>query len=115
MSSRQPKRVQVAAPSPSFTDILARRSGLFAILLVVIGSVRIAATYTVFNHTTDEPAHIACGMQWLDQHTYTYEPQHPPLARAASALGPYLLGVRSQGTPGTGLEAESLERRQNPL
>ena len=48
-------------------------------------------------------------MQWLDKHSYTYEPQHPPLARLAAAMGPYLLGIRSQGTPGTGLEAESLE------
>ena len=80
-----------------------------ALVLVLIASGRIAATYTVFNHTADEPAHIASGMEWLDKHAYTYEPQHPPLARAAAALGPYLLGVRSQGTPGTGLEAETLE------
>ncbi len=89
--------------------LLDRRSGLLAILLVLIASARIVSTYTVFNHTTDETAHIASGMQWLDQHVYLYEPQHPPLARAAAALGPYLLGVRSQGTPGTGLEQESLE------
>jgi Dolichyl-phosphate-mannose-protein mannosyltransferase len=89
--------------------VLARRAALLAILLVLIASARIAATYTVFNHTTDEPAHIACGMQWLDQRLYTYEPQHPPLARVAAAVGPYLLGIRSQGTPGTGLAQESLE------
>jgi hypothetical protein len=76
---------------------------------VLIASARIASTYTVFNHTTDEPAHIASGMQWLDRHVYLYEPQHPPLARVAAALGPFLLGIRSQGTPGTGLEQESLE------
>ena len=82
---------------------------MLALLLVLIASARIVATYTVFNHTADEPAHIAAGMQWLDKHAYTYEPQHPPLARLAAAIGPYLLGIRSQGTPGTGLEAESLE------
>jgi 4-amino-4-deoxy-L-arabinose transferase-like glycosyltransferase len=78
-------------------------------LLVLLASARIAATYTVFNHTADEPAHIASGMEWLDKHVYRYEPQHPPLARVAAAVGPYLLGIRSQGTPGTGLEPESLE------
>jgi len=78
-------------------------------MLVLIASLRIAATYTVFNHTADEPAHIAAGMQWLDEHRYLYEPQHPPLARVAAALGPYLLGTRSQGTPGTGLDLESVE------
>lgn len=89
--------------------LLERRSAILAFLLVLIASARIGATYTVFNHTADEPAHIASGMQWLDQHVYLYEPQHPPLARVAAALGPYLLGIRSQGTPGTGLEPESLE------
>ena len=43
---------------------------------------RIVATYPVFNHTFDEPAHLATGMEWLDRGTYTWEPQHPPLARA---------------------------------
>ena len=105
MSSRKPKRPQPAAAPP----LVERRAGLFAILLVLIASARIASTYTVFNHTTDEPAHIAAGMEWLDRHAYLYEPQHPPLARVAAALGPYLLGIRSQGTPGTGFAAESLE------
>ena len=67
--------------------------------LVLIASIRIVATYTVFSHTSDEPAHVACGMEWLDKGTYTWEPQHPPLARVAVALGPYLSGIRSQGTP----------------
>jgi len=89
--------------------LLERRSGILAVFLVLIASIRIASTYTIFNHTTDEPAHIANGMQWLDKHVYLYEPQHPPLARVAAALGPYLLGIRSQGTPGTGLGPESLE------
>jgi hypothetical protein len=66
---------------------------------VVIASVRIAATYTVFNHTADEPAHIACGMEWLAEGQYRWEPQHPPLARVAAALGPYLVGKRPQNTP----------------
>src|SRR5581483_1078110 len=33
--------------------------------------------------------------------TYTWEPQHPPLARVAAALGPYLLGARSIDAPKT--------------
>ena len=64
---------------------------------IALGSLRIVATYTVFNHTVDEPAHIACGMEWLDRGTYKMEPQHPPLARVMAALGPYLSGIRSQG------------------
>src|ERR1041385_8455919 len=33
-------------------------------------------------------------MEWLQWGTYTYEPQHPPLARVAVALGPFLRGTR---------------------
>ena len=64
------------------------------IALLVLGTVRIALTYTVFSHTFDEPAHLACGMEWLDKHTYNWEPQHPPLSRVAVAMLPYLSGLR---------------------
>ena len=33
-------------------------------------------------------------MEWLERGTYTFEPLHPPLARVAVALGPYLSGIR---------------------
>ena len=68
----------------------------FIIGLLLIGSIRIVSTYTVFNHTSDEPNHIACGMEWLQNGTYSFETQHPPLARVAAALGPYLIGARVQ-------------------
>ncbi len=64
------------------------------VLLVALGTLRIAATYTVFNHTIDEPAHIACGLQLVAKHVYTLEPQHPPLARVLCSIGPYLDGAR---------------------
>ena len=68
-----------------------------AVLLVALAVARIVATYRVFNQTFDEPAHIACGLEWLDEGQYRYEHQHPPLARVATALGPYLAGIRSYG------------------
>lgn len=76
---------------------------MLALVLILVGSIRIVATYTVFNHVVDEPGHIAAGMEWLEKGAYTWEAQHPPLARVVSALGPYLLGIRGQGTPNTGL------------
>src|SRR5215469_13145931 len=82
-----------------FLPFLDHHANLLVFALILLGSIRIAATYTVFNHTFDEPAHIACGMEWLDKGAYTWEPQHPPLARVAGALGPYLMGIRSQNTP----------------
>ncbi len=72
--------------------------GVF-ILLVALGSLRIVSTYHVFSQTSDEPAHIAAGLEWLSKGVYHYETQHPPLARVATALGPYLSGLRSSDTP----------------
>jgi len=74
-----------------------RGAAIAAILLVLIASLRIASTYTVFNHTVDEPDHLAAGMEWLSAGKYLYEDQHPPLARAMGALGPYLAGERWRG------------------
>jgi len=72
-------------------------AALLVAAAIALGSLRIVATYTVFNHTVDEPAHLACGMEWLERGTYVMEDQHPPLARVLAALGPYLDGVRLQG------------------
>ena len=71
-----------------FESFLDRRATWIAIALVALATVRIVSTYTIFSHTFDEPAHLACGMQWLEKHTYTYEPQHPPLARVMTAVLP---------------------------
>src|SRR6478672_8078798 len=68
----------------------------FALISIVLGAFRIAATYNVLSITFDEPAHIAAGMQLLDKDKFTYEPLHPPLARVAAALGPFLAGYHSQ-------------------
>jgi 4-amino-4-deoxy-L-arabinose transferase-like glycosyltransferase len=45
----------------------------------------------------DEPAHIACGVEWLTKGTYDLEAQHPPLSRIAAAIGPVLYGAKTQG------------------
>jgi 4-amino-4-deoxy-L-arabinose transferase-like glycosyltransferase len=38
-------------------------------------------------------------MEWLSKGTYHYEDQHPPLARVAAALGPWLAGLHSWNRP----------------
>jgi 4-amino-4-deoxy-L-arabinose transferase-like glycosyltransferase len=102
---RNPPQAAPAAPrkgagaSARILSFLERRSRGVAVLAVLFATLRIVATYHVFDHTSDEPAHIACGMEYLDKGVYTWEPQHPPLARVSVALGPYLLGLRSQNTP----------------
>lgn len=69
----------------------------FLIALILIGVGRIASTYTLFGQSWDEPEHIASGLEWWENGTYTYENLHPPLARIANSAGLYLLGVRSTG------------------
>lgn len=70
---------------------------LLAIGAACVAAAAVVSTYGVFNNMYDEPAHLAAGMQWLSEGTYTLEPQHPPLARVASALLPWLDGERSKG------------------
>ncbi len=84
-------------PPPSFLQ----RPGICALvvaLLIAIGIGRIVSTYHVFNHTIDEGAHLACGIEWY-QGAYTYDPKHTPIARISIALLPYLDGVRGFGDP----------------
>lgn len=73
-------------------------SWIVVALLIAVGFVRIVSTYHVFNHTIDEGAHLACGIQWF-QGVYDYDPKHTPIARISIALLPYLDGVRGYGNP----------------
>ncbi len=74
--------------SRSACRLIVGLSVAFAMLCVV-------STYAIYNHTWDEPLHIAAGIEMLDRGEYTFEPQHPPIARIAFAIGPYLMGARS--------------------
>ena len=69
-----------------------------ALSTALTASLAIVSTYHVFSQTFDEPAHIGAGMEWLSRGTYTFEAQHPPLGRVASAVGPYLAGERLVGS-----------------
>src|SRR5450759_4211871 len=91
-----------ALATPGFWDatvipFLARRSLILAAGLIALAGMRIVSTYSEMSPTWDEPGHMACGLQYLAQHVYRYEAQHPPLARVMSALGPYLAGARPLG------------------
>jgi hypothetical protein len=70
---------------------------ILLVLLTGIGVARIVSTYHVFNQTADEPEAIATGVEWLQRGTYTLDNSHPPLARVAAGLGPFLSGLRLQG------------------
>ena len=113
--SKKSKTPLVSAPQPAappladrVLDFLAKRATILALALIALATIRIVSTYTVFNHTSDEPAHIACGMQWLESHVYRYEPQHPPLTRVMVALLPYLTGVRGNNRDEMTFEGDTI-------
>ena len=55
-------------------------------MICAFAVLRIRATHHVFSPTTDEPVHLAAGYEYLTQHKYTIDSEHPPLARAVLAL-----------------------------
>jgi hypothetical protein len=87
-----------------FVWMLESRSGLIAIVLIAIATLRISSTYGEMSPTWDEPGHMACGLEYLSEQVYLYESQHPPLARVMSALGPFLSGARPLGGMNRDLE-----------
>jgi 4-amino-4-deoxy-L-arabinose transferase-like glycosyltransferase len=71
-----------------------------ALALIVLLACRLAAgSWGVYSNTWDEPEHLAAGIELLDRGQYEYDTEHPPLGRVLLALGPYLAGARSFGTP----------------
>jgi 4-amino-4-deoxy-L-arabinose transferase-like glycosyltransferase len=78
------------------------------VIFLAIGCARIISTYDVFASTADEPAHIACGLEYLANHVYKLETQHPPLTRAMIALLPYLNGTRPRGNTNFQVEGWAL-------
>ncbi|HXL97427.1 MAG TPA: phospholipid carrier-dependent glycosyltransferase [Steroidobacteraceae bacterium] len=68
-------------------------------LLGVLACTLCISTYHIFGNFWDEPEHIAAGLVLIDRGEYLYDNQHPPLARLAAAIGPYLAGARFHGEP----------------
>jgi hypothetical protein len=79
---------------------LARHFSAFGLAVVIlVSSLLAASTWRVYGHTWDEPEHLAAGIELLDRGKYEYDTEHPPIARLFMALGPYLAGSHSFGTP----------------
>jgi len=87
-------------------DWFVRHTTIALVAIIIASCALVASTYHYFRHTWDEPEHLAAGVQLIDKHIYTYDQQHPPLARLAMAIGPYLAGARSFGEPGPSGEQE---------
>lgn len=100
----------VAAPTPDpgfwerrLAPFLEKYYLLLCVVVVAVACFRIISTYEALSLTNDEPAHFACGMEFLANHSYTRQTQEeslfyeqPPLSRVFQALGPYLAGARPQ-------------------
>src|SRR5580704_12975908 len=80
-----------------FAPLLEKYFLILCLGFIGIACARVISTYNALSLTTDEPAHLACGMEYLANHVYKIETQHPPLSRLMVALGPYLAGVRPLG------------------
>jgi hypothetical protein len=67
--------------------------------LILLSCLLAASTWRVYSNTWDEPEHLAAGVELLDRGRYEYDTEHPPIVRIFMALGPYLAGAHSFGTP----------------
>jgi hypothetical protein len=115
-----PKPAEKSSPQPApdqrwswLSGFLEKRSLLLAFCLISAGAARIVTTYSQLSLTIDEPVHFACGLQFLGNHVYQYESQHPPLSRTMAALGPYLAGVRPTGNANATLETLGILNRSS--
>ncbi|HJW93367.1 MAG TPA: glycosyltransferase family 39 protein [Thermoanaerobaculia bacterium] len=69
------------------------RYRLILTIICAVAVIRVAATFHIFNATTDEPSHIANGYAWLTGAPYPRDLLHPPLAQALAALPLVLKGA----------------------
>jgi len=74
-----------------------RLPAILALGSVLVATLLIFWSYAKLSQTWDESAHIGTGMEWLSRGVYTLDPIDPPLPRVSTAIGPYLLGIRSFG------------------
>ena len=72
---------------------------LALVLIILLACALAAGSWRVYSNTWDEPEHLAAGIELLDRGQYEYDTEHPPFGRVLLALGPYLAGARSFGTP----------------
>jgi len=77
---------------PNISTIAAVR--LVIALIVLLAVVRILTEDRSRPQGFDEPAHVAAGMEWLQLHTYSLDPLHPPISRLAMAAPLFLSGAR---------------------
>jgi hypothetical protein len=97
-STGSDKRVLTTKRTPARRRRSRAAAHVIAVILVAVGCARITATYRALSPTYDETFHLAAGMEFLAHGgCCSYEPEHPPLARAAAALPVWISGLRPFG------------------
>ncbi len=86
-------------PAPLVATRAPRAARRALALIILIACVLATGCWRVYSNTWDEPEHLAAGIELLDRGKYEYDTEHPPLARVFLAIGPYLAGAHSYGTP----------------
>jgi 4-amino-4-deoxy-L-arabinose transferase-like glycosyltransferase len=89
----------MTTPTERSAPALAPATRVALALLILVACLLAASTWRFYSNTWDEPEHLAAGIELLDRGKYEYDTEHPPIVRALMALGPYLAGARSFGTP----------------
>jgi 4-amino-4-deoxy-L-arabinose transferase-like glycosyltransferase len=66
---------------------------LAALLILFLTMGRVAATWTVFSATIDEPVHISAALELYEHHRYALQQENPPLPRVVFGLPAWLGGM----------------------
>ncbi len=87
------------SPAPLAAAAAPRIARRALTLIILLACVLASGCWRVYSNTWDEPEHLAAGVELLDRGKYEYDTEHPPLGRVFLAIGPYLAGAHSYGTP----------------
>ncbi|HKD55791.1 MAG TPA: phospholipid carrier-dependent glycosyltransferase [Steroidobacteraceae bacterium] len=88
-----------AAKGATFAAWAAGASPAALAVIILAACLLVVGSWRVYSNTWDEPEHLAAGVELLDRGIYEYDTEHPPLGRVLIALGPWLAGAHSFGTP----------------
>jgi len=70
------------------------RPAVLAALLIFFGAILIATTWRRFSDTVDESTHVGAGLELLQYHRYTLQPENPPLPRVVFGATALAGGMR---------------------
>src|SRR5687767_15703707 len=106
MAVKSQKRPGAATPQavqpssrPDVAAFLERHCRVIAFALVILATVRIVATYTVFNIPLTEPAIMPGGREWLAEAEYGWEQRNRPASGLRVSLDPILPAGRRKADP----------------